>query len=122
MANRSARLGRGTTPVLDFTLEAQEVQDATIYITIDQGDIKLTKSNYNDNPEVELSPIYDEATGEQVATEILVYYSQAETLSLRPGHGKVQAEWIFDDGTSDQSKLGRIEISDSKLDRVKRYG
>ena len=122
VAIRSARIGRGTTPVLDLTLDAQEVQDATVYITIDQGDVQLTKSNYHDNPEIEINPIYDEETWEQIATEILVYYSQEETLRLRAGHGKIQVKWVFDDGTADESVLGRIEVFDSLLNGVISHG
>ena len=41
---RSAMLRQGATPVLDISLD-EAVQNATVYVTINQGDRQLTKSN-----------------------------------------------------------------------------
>lgn len=121
MAIKSARMRQGTTGALEVTLKGQAVQDATVYVTIDQGDLQLTKSNYRDNPSVTMEPVYDEHE-EQIATDITVIYSQAETLSLRPGFGIIQVGWIFEDGTADRSEEGRIAIPEALYKGVMVYG
>lgn len=60
MAKLSARIRQGTTSALEIRLFDEAVQDATVYVTIDQGDVQITKSNYHDNPEVILEPVYEE--------------------------------------------------------------
>ena len=121
MAIKSARMRQGTTGVLEVTLEGQAVQNATVYVTIDQNDIQLTKSNYRDNPAVTMEPVFDEYE-QQIATDITVIYSQAETLALRPGHGRIQVRWIFEDGTADGSEQGRIAIPEALFKGIIVYG
>ena len=121
MAIRSARIKQGTTAALEVTLEEEAVQDATVYVTIEQDGFNLTKSNYKDNPAVTMEPVYDEDE-QQIATDITVIYSQAETLALRPGHGKVQVGWVFEDGSADRSMLGRVEIPEALFKGVMMYG
>lgn len=110
---RSAMLRQGATPVLDISLD-EAVQDATVYVTINQGDRQLTKSNYNEDPSVTLTPVYDDEDV-QIGTDISVIFNQAETLYLKPGFGRIQVRWIFEDGTADGSDIGRIEIGESLL-------
>ena len=120
-AIKSARFRQGTTPVLTFTLEGEAVQDATVYVTIRQNDIQLTKSNFKDCPAVTMEPVYDEYE-EQIGTDITCIYSQWETLHLRPTHAQVQVRWIFEDKTADESKIGRVEIGEALDKRIIAYG
>ena len=113
---RSAMIRQGSTPVLDISLD-EAVQDATVYVTINQGDRQLTKSNYHDDPSVTLTPVYDD-DDEQIGTDISIIFNQGETLRLRPGFGRIQVRWIFEDGTADGSDMGRIEIGESLLKAV----
>lgn len=125
MALKSARFTQGTTPALELTLEGEAIQESTVYITVDQGDFKLTKSSYKNNPDIVMVPVYDPnypREEKQIATDITVFYSQAETLALKPGHAKIQVEWVFEDGTADASEIGRIEIEESLYKGVKVYG
>ena len=128
MAIKSARFTQGTTPALELTLEDEAIQESTVYITIDQGDFKLTKSSYKNNPDIVMEPVYEpvdvweEEEPVQIATDITVFYSQFETLALRPGHAKIQVEWVFENGIADASELGRIEIEESLYKGVKAYG
>lgn len=126
MAIKSARFTQGTTPALELTVEGEAIQDSTVYITIDQGDFKLTKSSYKNNPDIVMVPVFPPSAAweeaEQIATDVTVFYSQAETLALRPGHAKIQVEWVFEDGSADATELGRIEIEESLYKGVKVYG
>jgi hypothetical protein len=120
-AIKSAEFRQGTTPILTFTLEGEAVQDATVYVTIRQGDIKLRKSNFKGCPAVTMEPVYDEH-GEQIGTAISVIYSQWETLHLRPTHGQVQVRWVRKDKTADESLIGRVEIGEALDKRIISYG
>lgn len=121
MAIKSARFTQGTTPALELTLEDEAVQESTVYITIDQGDFKLTKSSYKNNPDIVMVPVWSEGE-RQIGTDITVFYSQVETLALKPGHARIQVEWVNADGSADASELGRIEIEESLYKGVKVYG
>lgn len=121
MAIKSARMRQGTTGVLEMTLEERAVQDATVYVTIDQGDIQITKTNYMNKTALTMEPVYDEY-GRQTGTDITIIYSQAETLALMPGHGRVQVGWIFEDGTADRSEMGRVTIPPALYKEVMVYG
>ena len=115
-----AMIRQGATPALDIVLHDVAVQDATVYVTIDQGDKQLTKSNYSNDPSVICTAIT--SNGEQTGTNIQVLFNQAETLRLRPGFGHVQVRWIFEDGSADSSDIGRIEIAKSFLKAVIAHG
>lgn len=106
---------QGTTPVLTINLADRDLTGATVYVTLDQSDVQITKSNYNDNPGIEM-------TASAAGTTLLVYYSQADTLRLRPGSAKVQIRWIFDDDTADASDIGRLEIKPSLFKGVIAHG
>ena len=121
MGIKSAKLRQGTTPAIDIVLEQEAVQNSTVFVTIDQGSVKLTKSNYRKNPSLVVAPLYD-ATGKQIGSSITAMFSQAETLRLKPGHGKVQVRWIDEDGIADSSEIERIEIPKSLLKGVIAYG
>lgn len=107
---------QGASPVLEITAIGTDITNATVYVTLDQGDVQITKSNYKQNdPSVTMR-----ADGND--TDITVILSQEETLWLRPGSARVQLRWIFDDGTADASDMGRIEIGEALLKGVIRHG
>lgn len=121
MGIKSAKIRQGTTPALDIILNQEAIQDCTVYVTIDQGSRQLMKTNYHKDPSIIVVPIYDEE-GTQIGSNITVILSQAETLWLRPGHGKVQVRWIGEDGIADSSEIARIEIPKSLYKGVIAYG
>lgn len=115
-----ATLREGTTPILTAVVDGETIQNATVYVTIDMGDRQLTKSNHNDDGDMLLTPVMSGST--QVGTQIDLQYSQADTLSLRPGIAKVQVGWVFEDNTADKTNIGRIRITKSLYKGVMRYG
>lgn len=106
---------QGTTPILEITALDELVADATVYVTIGQGDVKITKTNRNNDPSVSV-----ETVGED--TKISVILSQADTLRLRPGAGRVQVRWIFEDGTAGASEMGYVEVGETMYKDVISYG
>lgn len=121
MATLSAiEIKPGTTPLLTAVVEGEDISSATVYVTIDMGDIKLTKSNYHTEEGVTLEPVY--VDDDFVGTMISVQYSQAETLSLRPGSASVEAGWIFEDGVAGKSDIGRLHIAKTLFKGVMEYG
>lgn len=121
MAKLSARIRQGTTDALEIRLYDEAVQNATVYVTIDQTDVQITKSNYHDNPDVTMEPVFNDDM-EQIATDITVVFSQYETLKLRPGHGAVHVRWIDETNTAGGSETGRIEILKALFKGVIRHG
>lgn len=115
-----AKLKPGTTPTLTAYIDGEAIQDATVYITINMGDTRLTKSNYMNDESVMVEPVYQGSR--QVGTNIIVQYSQAETLCLRPGYASIEAGWVFEDGEADKTEIGRIRISKTLYRGVMLYG
>lgn len=122
MATLSAiEIKPGTTPILTAIVDGEDLSGATVYVTIDMGDIKLIKSNYQGREEVALEPIYD-VNEDVIGTTILAQYSQAETLRLRPGPASIEVGWIFEDGTAGKSDIGRLHIAKTLFKGVMEYG
>lgn len=110
----------GTTPTLTAVVDGEAIQSATVYLTIDQKDTGLVKSNYNSDEGFILTPVMSGLT--QIGTQIEVQLSQADTLCLRPGFASVEVGWIFDDGSADKTNIGRIRISRTLYRGVMLYG
>lgn len=121
MANiKAAFIRQGTTPAVEIILRDKAVQDDTVYVTFQQSDVSITKSNYGDDPSVILEPIYE--NDEQTDTKITVMFSQTETLALHPGHCKVQVGYVTEEDESDVSDIARLEIGKSLYKGVMIYG
>lgn len=120
MAIKAAFIRQGTTPVLTINVAGQDLSDTTVYVTIEQSDVQITKSNYNHyDAAVQIETTESEGI---VSTTLLVYMAQSDTLRLRPGHAKVQIRWITEDGTADTSDIGRLEIRSSLFKGVIVHG
>lgn len=117
----SVTIKQGTTPVITATID-EAIQDATVYVSIRTRDRLIVKSNYNDTGEVVLEPIIDEDTDEQVGTAITIQLSQLETLCLKPGAARIEAGWVFEDGSADRSNIGMMTITPTLFKGVMRYG
>lgn len=111
----------GTTPTLTVIVEGEAIQDATVYVTIDMRGRHLIKTNYHENDEMTLTPVYNDDSV-QVGTLITLKYTQSDTLYLRPGYARVEVGWIFSDGTADKSELARIKIPRTLFKGVMVYG
>lgn len=126
MASLSAiEIKPGTTAIFTTIVEDEDITNATVYVTIDMGDIKLTKSNHHSNEGITLEAVYDEEVyddPECVGTLVSVQYSQAETLRLRPGPASVEVGWVFENGTAGKSDIGRLHIARTLFKGVMDYG
>lgn len=110
----------GTTPILTAVVD-EIIQDATVYLAIDMKGRRLVKSNYCNEGDVIVEPIYDESDV-QISTQLTVQYSQEETLYFRPGYARVEVGWVFEDNTADKTNIGRIMIPKTLIKGVMRYG
>lgn len=106
---------QGTTPAIEVTAIGEQLADATVYVTISQGDSQITKTNKHNNPAVTV-----EADGDN--TKITAILSQSDTFRLRPGAGRVQIRWIFEDGTAGASDFGYVEVGETMYREVISYG
>lgn len=111
----------GTTPLLSVVVDGEDIQDATIYVTVETADRKIVKTNYYDNGEVVATAVYD-SSDTIIGTEISVQYSQADTLLFIPGKARLEVGWVFEDGSADKSDLARIMIPETLYKGVMAYG
>lgn len=101
---------RGTTP--DYILEIEDVDlsDKTVYVTIAQGNRKITKTG----------DTLDVAIVEGGST-ISFRLSQEETLCLNEGNASVQVKFIDAAGIADGTEIGTIVINKALLEKVIEY-
>lgn len=118
----AAQIKQGTTPIVSAILDGQAIQDATVYFSIRARNRLIVKSNYRNDGDIILTPVYDEISGEQTGTEIDVQLSQLETLCLKPGIARIEVGWIFEDGSADKSNIGVLKINNSLYKWVMEYG
>ena len=114
------KIKQGTTPMLTVFID-EAIQDATVYLTIRTGRHNIVKSNYMSEEGLVLEPVYD-SNEEQTGTRITAQLTQVETLCLRRGAARIEAEWIFEDGTADKSNIGLFNVTDSLYKKVMEYG
>lgn len=114
------KIKRGTTPLLTVFID-EAIQDATVYLTIRAGRTEVVKSNYHNDGDMTLEPVYD-SLEEQTGTMITVQLSQCDTLWLRHGAARIEVGWIFEDGTSDKSNIGLFNVTDSLYRKVMEHG
>lgn len=115
---KAAEIKPGTTPLLSVTVEGEDIHEATVYVTIDDGGRQVVKSNYDHAGDFSFEIIDD---GVHVDTLVNVQYSQSETLMLRPGNAKIEVGWVFDDGSADKTNIGRLRIPKTLFYGVMRY-
>ncbi len=101
---------RGTTP--DYILEIEDVDlsDKTVYVTIAQGNRKMTKTG--DTLDIVAS---------EGGSTISFRLSQEETLSLSAGNASVQVKFIDATGYADGTDIGIITINKALLEKVIEY-
>ena len=118
----SVKIKQGTTPIITAIVDEQAIQDATVYFAIRARNRLIVKSNYHNTGDITLEPVYDETTAAQIGTSITVQLSQLETLCLQPGAARIEAGWVFDDGSADKSDIGMLNITNTLLKGVMLYG
>ena len=118
----SVEIKPGTTPIITAIVDGQAIQTATVYLSIRQRHRLIVKSNFHDTGEVVLEPVYNTEGTEQIGTSITAQLTQLETLCLAPGGARIEAGWVFEDGTADKSNIGLINISNTLYRQVMEYG
>lgn len=96
---------RGTTPTLVLTFEDPDLdltECSNVYVTFNVG-TGLTKTG---------------ADLEVKEREIDVYLTQAETLAFPTGKVKMQANWVYTDGTRGASDIASVEFTRQLLGSV----
>lgn len=101
---------RGTTPDYVLTLDGVDLSNKTVYVTIAQGNKKLT------------------LTGEQLSvtvtadgSEIAFTLSQEDTLKLSIGEATVQVRFIDETGHAEATEIVSLTVKRVLLERVIEY-
>lgn len=118
----SVEIKQGTTPLITAVVDGAAIQDATVYLSLKTRNRLIVKSNYYDNGDVTLEPVYEEGTTTQIGTSVEAQMSQLETLCLEFGIARIEVGWVFEDGTADKSDIGMINISPTLFKGVMAYG
>ena len=116
---RAAQIKPGTTPLLDITVDGQDLSNSTVYVTIHMSGRTLIKTNRYDDGDIAMEVV---RSGDEVDTLLTVQYSQADTLYLRPGNASIEISWINEDGTADKTDLARLFIPKTLYREVMAYG
>lgn len=103
---------RYTTPSLVLRIPV-EIRDAKIIISLKQGM----------EPPLEYTASDSDVTIEDGETVIKVRLSQSQTARLKANVTcKVQANWIYEDGSRNATEEKAIKIRENLLERVVKYG
>lgn len=102
---------QGTTPSLVFTVKGENLSDKTVYLTIKNNGVTITKRNSD------LVIVYDETTEETV---IICWLTQKETLSLKDT-AIVHIRYIDAYGHAWATEKGRFNVETSLNKNVLPY-
>lgn len=102
---------RGTTPDYILSISGYDLSGKTVFVTIRQGPIKITKSN----PELSIST---DSKGSTIAFVL----SQKDTLSLQEGNAEVQVRFIDSDGIALATEIAPIQVKRVLYERVIAHG
>lgn len=106
---------RGTTPDFILTIDGLDLTGQTVFVTIKQRPVEITKTN----DDLTITVV---TSGTKPNSEIEVLLSQEETLSLREGDAEVQVRWIGADGYADATETATFDVYKVLLERVIEYG
>lgn len=98
---------RGTTPTITIRVIGEDFDGSTLYVTLEQGALELTKSG----SDVLVTPT---ETGSTVA----IFLTQEETLMFTKGTARIQIRWINSSGVADASPIKNIEVNPILLEGV----
>ena len=101
---------RGTTPVYSVEVFDYDLTDKTVYVTIAQGNRKLTLAG-------DRLTIGAGADGSTIVFRL----SQDETLAMKEGSADVQVKTIDSGGHVDGTGMGTITFEKALLDKVIAY-
>ena len=102
---------RGTTPTIVINVTGEDFDGATLYVTIEQGALELTKTG----SDVLFTPTEEGST-------VALFLSQEETLAFDKGKASIQIRWINSSGVAQASPIRTIDVSPILLEGVIEYG
>ena len=103
---------RFTAPQIDLTVEGRDLSDFDVYVTIEQGNKKITKSGAD-------LYIETETHGQVTDTNISFLLSQEETaLFAENRNAEIQVNWIDDEGLRKATEIQTITIKRNLLNEV----
>ena len=97
---------RGTTPTLVLTFDDKDLdlrEASHVYVTFNVGGAPMTKSD--NDLEVD-------------ERQINVYLTQSDTLAFPNGKIKMQANWVYPDGSRGASDVTSVEFTQQLLGSV----
>ena len=103
---------RYTTPTIQLTVEGADLTDNDVYVTLQQGNVKLTKSG-------EDLTVTTETVLQQTNSIILFTLSQEESASFKMNSNvQVQVNWISASGVRAATEIANIGAFANLLDEV----
>jgi hypothetical protein len=102
---------RGTTPTIVITVTGEDFDGSTLYVTIEQGALELTKTG----SDVTVTPT-------ETGSTVSLYLTQEETLMFGKGKASIQIRWINGSGVAQASPIRTIDVSPILLEGVIEYG
>lgn len=102
---------RGTTPTIIINVKGEAFEDSTIYVTIEQSPLQITKTG---------DDVIVEPTSE--GCRLLISLTQEETLKFVKGYAKLQIRWINTSGIAQASPIKTINVDPILLKGVITYG
>ena len=99
---------RGTTPTLTIRVTGEDFADSTVYVTLEQGNTELTKTDAVITPT-------------QSGSTIALFLTQEETLLFTEGVLGVQIRWINSSGIAQASPIKNVKIKPILLEGVITY-
>lgn len=105
-----------TTPTIRLTVEGADLTGMDVYVSIEQRQTKLTKTNAD-------LTISTETVGEQTNTALAATLTQEETAAFDFGKSAlVQVNWISPQGVRSATEIDKINVMRNLLDEVVEYG
>lgn len=101
---------RGTTPTFEVIVEGANLTDKTAFLTLSQGDRKITLTN----DRLRIVPGDPDST-------IAFTLTQCETLCMKKGGVSIQLRFIDDGGVAWASNIVSVSIDPVLLERVIDY-
>lgn len=101
---------RGTTPTIVINVIGEDFSGDTLYVTLEQEKIELTKTG----EDVVVTPTEDGSTVE-------IFLSQEDTLAFAKGNARIQIRWINASGVAQASPIKTIAVDPILLEGVITY-
>lgn len=107
---------RYTTPSISLTIEDIDLTDKEVYVTLQQGNLKMTKSGAD--LAINVTPV-----GESYESNISFTLTQEESAMFDYSRSCIiQANWIDASGVREATDIQNVSVMRNLLDEVIEYG